>query len=150
MSSWFTLFKGGVVAKWRLRNFFILMHDQQSTFWWFKNYFVWNKFNIFNFGKFKHDLWEKHEMKFHYILYPTKVHGENVFDLRAGVRIPVDQSDRTTRIDIWSGTRDNTSQKTTLLLVFLTQSLKQNQWGPLRFELQPWGQKHFYHWLRLD
>jgi hypothetical protein len=36
-----------------------------------------------------------------------------------------------------SETRDNTGQETTPLLVFLTQSLKQNQGGLLGFELQP-------------
>jgi hypothetical protein len=33
-----------------------------------------------------------------HILYPTEVHGENVFDLRTGIRIPVDPSNRTTRL----------------------------------------------------
>ena len=40
-------------------------------------------------------------------------------------------------------------QETTHLLVSLAQSLKQNQWGPLGFELQPWGQKRFHHgWIK--
>ena len=37
-------------------------------------------------------------------------------------------------------TRDNTDQETTLPILFLAQSLKQNQWGPLGFKLKPWGQ----------
>ena len=85
-----------------------------------------------------------------YILYLYEVNGENVSNLRTGVRIRVNPFNRSTCLVIWSQTRENTFQDTTPLLVFLTQSLKENQWSPVGFELQTWGQQRFHHELRMN
>jgi hypothetical protein len=78
------------------------------------------------------------------MLYLTKVYGGYVSDLWVGVRIPVDPS-IARLFSLYE-----VGQETAPIFVFLTQSLKQNQFGPVGFELQPRGPKRFHFRLRLD